>query len=165
MALKKAIKSFWVHYYNLGGHTSRSDYWWVMLSHVIMFVMWLGVFFSVLGTNASLESLQINSVSTMWLAINTWTQTSSDMMLVVDIGLVIAAFLLLPTIAIHIRRLRDVGIHPLLAWNIWILSAIWVLPLNSDVITAISLSVLLLSIGLTVLPTASVTRLLHLIED
>lgn len=46
MALKKAIKSFWVHYYNLGGHTSRSDYWWVMLSHVIMFVMWLGVLFS-----------------------------------------------------------------------------------------------------------------------
>lgn len=86
-------------------------------------------------------------------------------MLVVDIGLVVVAFLLLPTIAIHIRRLRDVGIHPLLAWNIWILSVIWVMPLNSAVITGISLSALLLSIGLTSLPTSSVTRLLRMNED
>ena len=126
---------------------------------------WLAVFLSVLGTNDSLESLRITSVSTMWLAINNWTQTSSDMMLVVDIGLVVVAFLLLPTIAIHIRRLRDVGIHPLLAWNIWILSVIWVMPLNSAVITGISLSALLLSIGLTSLPTSSVTRLLRMNED
>lgn len=136
-----------------------------MLGHVIIFVVWLAVFLSVLGTNDSLESLRITSVSTMWLAINNWTQTSSDMMLVVDIGLVVVAFLLLPTIAIHIRRLRDVGIHPLLAWNIWILSVIWVMPLNSAVITGISLSALLLSIGLTSLPTSSVTRLLRMNED
>ena len=165
MALKRAIKSFWMHSYNLGGRTSRSDYWWAMLGHVIIFVVWLAVFLSVLGTNDSLESLRITSVSTMWLAINNWTQTSSDMMLVVDIGLVVVAFLLLPTIAIHIRRLRDVGIHPLLAWNIWILSVIWVMPLNSAVITGISLSALLLSIGLTSLPTSSVTRLLRMNED
>ncbi len=165
MALKRAIKSFWMHYYNLGGRTSRSDYWWAMLGHVIIFVVWLAVFLSVLGTNDSLESLRITSVSTMWLAINNWTQTSSDMMLVVDIGLVVVAFLLLPTIAIHIRRLRDVGIHPLLAWNIWILSVIWVMPLNSAVITGISLSALLLSIGLTSLPTSSVMRLLRMNED
>lgn len=165
MALKRAIKSFWMHYYNLGGRKSRSDYWWAMLGHVIIFVVWLAVFLSVLGTNDSLESLRITSVSTMWLAINNWTQTSSDMMLVVDIGLVVVAFLLLPTIAIHIRRLRDVGIHPLLDWNIWILSVIWVMPLNSAVITGISLSALLLSIGLTSLPTSSVTRLLRMNED
>lgn len=89
----KAYKAFWAGYFDFTGRCSRSDYWWVVLSHVLMALVALGS-----------------------LAVLEFTPTISDNLsvtLVMISGLCLIYYFatLIPNISITVRRLRDAGFH------------------------------------------------------
>ena len=103
-----AYKNFFKGYVDFAGRSTRSDYWWVWLGNIILYIP----FFLTYG-NALANSRKEGALITLgFIAI---------------IYFIFGLALLLPSLALMVRRLRDAGFH-------WALIFILFIPLGSIVL-------------------------------
>ena len=103
-----AYKNFFKGYVDFAGRSTRSDYWWVWLGNIILYIP----FFLTYG-NALANSRNEGALITLgFIAI---------------IYFIFGLALLLPSLALMVRRLRDAGFH-------WALIFILFIPLGSIVL-------------------------------
>ena len=103
-----AYKSFFKGYVDFAGRSTRSDYWWIWLGNMIIYIP----FFFAYGNAISNPRNESALISLGGTAI---------------IYMVIGLALLLPGLALTVRRLRDAGFH-------WALIFIVFIPLGSIVL-------------------------------
>ena len=103
-----AYKSFFKGYVDFAGRSTRSEYWWVWLGNMILYIP----FFLSYG-NALANSRKESALITLgFIAI---------------IYFIFGLAILLPSLALMVRRLRDAGFH-------WALIFILFIPLGSIVL-------------------------------
>ena len=97
----QAYKNFFKNYAEFTGRSSRPDYWWVWLGNLILSIpFWIIYFFSVFVCMV-MDSID-DSVS---------EATFMVLGLVVIIYAIFYLAILVPTLALSVRRLRDAGFH------------------------------------------------------
>lgn len=100
----ESYKRFWKGYTNWGGKSTRSEFWWVVLCHVIV-VGILVTPMAILGIKGS----------------DFQTSPSVILAIVFFILYIIYGFLILiPNISLSVRRLRDAGFHWALMFLVFI---------------------------------------------
>ena len=103
-----AYKNFFKGYVDFAGRSTRSDYWWIWLGNMILYIP----FFFAYGNAISNPRNESALIALGGTAI---------------IYMVIGLALLLPSLALMVRRLRDAGFH-------WALIFILFVPLGSIVL-------------------------------
>ena len=103
-----AYKNFFKGYVDFAGRSTRSDYWWIWLGNMILYIP----FFFAYGIAISNPQDEGALIGLGGTAI---------------IYMVIGLALLLPSLALMVRRLRDAGFH-------WALIFILFVPLGSIVL-------------------------------
>lgn len=96
-----AYKNFFKNYAEFTGRSTRSDYWWVWLGNFILSIpFWIIYFYTVF-------------LSTVMDSIDDLVSEATFMVLglVVIIYAIFYLAILVPTLALSVRRLRDAGFH------------------------------------------------------
>ena len=103
-----AYKNFFKGYVDFAGRSTRSDYWWVWLGNIILYIPFFLTYGNALANSRNEGAL----ISLGFIAI---------------IYFIFGLALLLPSLALMVRRLRDAGFH-------WALIFILFIPLGSIVL-------------------------------
>ena len=96
-----AYKNFFKGYAEFTGRSTRPDYWWVWLGNFILSIPFWIIYFYTVFLSAVMDSID-DSVS---------EATFMVFGLVVIIYAVFFLAILVPTLALSVRRLRDAGFH------------------------------------------------------
>ena len=96
-----AYKNFFKNYAEFTGRSTRPDYWWVWLGNFILSIPFWIIYFYTVFLSAVMDSID-DSVS---------EATFMVFGLVVIIYAVFFLAILVPTLALSVRRLRDAGFH------------------------------------------------------
>ena len=96
-----AYKNFFKGYAEFTGRSTRSDYWWVWLGNFILSIPFWIIYFYTVFLSAVMASVD-DSVS---------EATFMVLGLVVIIYAIFYLAILVPTLALSVRRLRDAGFH------------------------------------------------------
>ena len=96
-----AYKNFFKNYAEFTGRSTRPDYWWVWLGNFILSIPFWIIYFYTVFLSAVMDSVD-DSVS---------EATFMVFGLVVIIYAVFFLAILVPTLALSVRRLRDAGFH------------------------------------------------------
>ena len=96
-----AYKNFFKGYAEFTGRSTRSDYWWVWLGNFILSIPFWIIYFYTVFLSVVMDSID-DSVS---------EATFMFFGLVAIIYAVFYLAILVPTIALSVRRLRDAGFH------------------------------------------------------
>ena len=94
-----AYKNFFKNYAEFTGRSTRSDYWWVWLGNFILSIPFWIIYFYTVFLSAVMDSID-DSVS---------EATFMVLGLVVIIYAIFYLAILVPTLALSVRRLRDAG--------------------------------------------------------
>ena len=97
----KAYKNFFKGYVDFTGRSTRSEYWWIWLTNMILLVPFYSAYFKVLANPRNEAAL----VALGGIAI---------------IYMIFGLALILPMLALTVRRLRDAGFHWALIFIIFI---------------------------------------------
>ena len=105
-----AYKKFWTHYADFSSRSSRSDYWWVVLCHVIVtaplfIIFWASAFGSILSAAVQDSTFGYESDPSAILA------GAGFAVIFIFILILYALATFVPNLAIIVRRLRDAGYH------------------------------------------------------
>ena len=96
-----AIKNFFKGYVDFSGRSTRPDYWWIWLANIILSIpFWIIYFYTVF-------------LSTVMYSVSDSASEATFMVfgLVAIIYAVFYLAILVPTLALSVRRLRDAGFH------------------------------------------------------
>ena len=96
-----AYKNFFKNYAEFTGRSTRPDYWWVWLGNFILSIPFWIIYFYTVFFSVVMDSID-DSVS---------EATFMVLGLVVIIYVVFYLAILVPTLALSVRRLRDAGFH------------------------------------------------------
>ena len=96
-----AYKNFFKNYAEFTGRSTRSDYWWVWLGNFILSIPFWIIYFYTVFLSIVMDSID-DSVS---------ESTFMVLGLVVIIYAIFYLAILVPTLALSVRRLRDAGFH------------------------------------------------------
>ena len=96
-----AYKNFFKNYAEFTGRSTRPDYWWVWLGNLILSIPFWIIYFYTVFLSAVMDSVD-DSVS---------EATFMVLGLVVIIYAIFYLAILVPTLALSVRRLRDAGFH------------------------------------------------------
>lgn len=96
-----AYKNFFKNYAEFTGRSTRSDYWWVWLGNFILSIPFWIIYFYTVFLSIVMDSID-DSVS---------EATFMVLGLVVIIYAIFYLAILVPTLALSVRRLRDAGFH------------------------------------------------------
>ena len=96
-----AYKNFFKGYVDFTGRSTRSEYWWILLTNMILLVPFYSAYFKVLANPRNEAAL----VALGGIAI---------------IYMIFGLALILPMLALTVRRLRDAGFHWALIFIIFI---------------------------------------------
>ena len=96
-----AYKNFFKNYAEFTGRSTRSDYWWVWLGNFILSIPFWIIYFYTVFLSAVMASVD-DSVS---------EATFMVLGLVVIIYAIFYLAILVPTLVLSVRRLRDAGFH------------------------------------------------------
>ena len=96
-----AYKNFFKNYAEFTGRSTRSDYWWVWLGNFILSIPFWIIYFYTVFLSVVMASVD-DSVS---------EATFMVLGLVVIIYAIFYLAILVPTLALSVRRLRDAGFH------------------------------------------------------
>lgn len=94
-----ATKKFWMQTFDYKSTSTRGDYWWAMLGNAILFVL-----VTIIG------SLLIGAILAL---INSGSDGVIDIIVTTFIVFLSLA-VIVPSVSLNVRRLRDVGLPPLL---------------------------------------------------
>lgn len=96
-----AYKNFFKGYAEFTGRSTRSDYWWVWLGNFILSIPFWIIYFYTVFLSAVMDSVGETVSEATFMVLG----------LVVIIYAVFFLSILVPTLALSVRRLRDAGFH------------------------------------------------------
>ena len=104
-----AYKKFWTHYADFSSRSSRSDYWWVVLCHVIVtaplvIIFWVSAVGSILSAAQDTTYGYEPDPSAIFAG-------AGFAVIFIFILILYALATFVPNLAIIVRRLRDAGYH------------------------------------------------------
>ena len=112
-----AYKNFFKGYAEFTGRSTRPDYWWVWLGNFILSIPFWVIYIYTVYLSAVMDSVSDSASEAAFMIFG----------LVAIIYVVFYLAILVPTIALTVRRLRDAGFH-------WALIFILFVPLGSIVL-------------------------------
>ena len=96
-----AYKNFFKNYAEFTGRSTRPDYWWVWLGNFILSIPFWIIYFYTVFLSAVMDSVSDSASEAIFMVFG----------LVAIIYAVFYLAILVPTLAISVRRLRDAGFH------------------------------------------------------
>ena len=96
-----AYKNFFKNYAEFTGRSTRPDYWWVWLGNLILSIPFWIIYFYTVFLSAVMDSVGETVSEATFMVLG----------LVVIIYVVFYLAILVPTLALSVRRLRDAGFH------------------------------------------------------
>ena len=96
-----AYKNFFKNYAEFTGRSTRPDFWWVWLGNLILSIPFWIIYFYTVFLSAVMDSVSDSASEAAFMIFG----------LVAIIYVVFYLAILVPTIALTIRRLRDAGFH------------------------------------------------------
>ena len=96
-----AYKNFFKNYAEFTGRSTRPDYWWVWLGNLILSIPFWVIYIYTVYLSAVMDSVSDSASEAAFMIFG----------LVAIIYVVFYLAILVPTIALTIRRLRDAGFH------------------------------------------------------
>ena len=96
-----AYKNFFKNYAEFTGRSTRPDYWWVWLGNLILSIPFWIIYFYTVFLSAVMDSVSDSASEATFMVLG----------LVVIIYAIFYLAILVPTLALSVRRLRDAGFH------------------------------------------------------
>ena len=96
-----AYKNFFKNYAEFTGRSTRSDFWWVWLGNFILSIPFWIIYFYTVFLSAVMDSVSDSASEATFMVLG----------LVVIIYAIFYLAILVPTLALSVRRLRDAGFH------------------------------------------------------
>ena len=96
-----AYKNFFKNYAEFTGRSTRPDFWWVWLGNFILSIPFWIIYFYTVFLSTVMDSVSDSASEAAFMVLG----------LVVIIYAVFYLAILVPTIALSVRRLRDAGFH------------------------------------------------------
>ena len=96
-----AYKNFFKNYAEFTGRSTRSDYWWVWLGNFILSIPFWIIYFYTVFLSVVMDSVGETVSETTFIFLG----------LVVIFYVIFFLAILVPTLALSVRRLRDAGFH------------------------------------------------------
>ena len=96
-----AYKNFFKNYAEFTGRSTRSDYWWVWLGNFILSIPFWIIYFYTVFLSTVMDSVSDSASEATFMVFG----------LVAIIYAVFYLAILVPTLALSVRRLRDAGFH------------------------------------------------------
>ena len=96
-----AYKNFFKNYAEFTGRSTRPDFWWVWLGNLILSIPFWIIYFYVLYLSTAMDSVSDSASEAVFIFFG----------LVAIIYAVFYLAILVPTLALSVRRLRDAGFH------------------------------------------------------
>ena len=96
-----AYKNFFKNYAEFTGRSTRPDYWWVWLGNFILSIPFWIIYFYTVFLSAVMDSVSDSASEAIFMVFG----------LVAIIYAVFYLAILVPTLALSVRRLRDAGFH------------------------------------------------------
>ena len=96
-----AYKNFFKNYAEFTGRSTRPDFWWVWLGNLILSIPFWIIYFYTVFLSAVMDSVSDLASEATFMVFG----------LVVIIYAVFYLAILVPTLALSVRRLRDAGFH------------------------------------------------------
>ena len=96
-----AYKNFFKNYAEFTGRSTRPDFWWVWLGNLILSIPFWIIYFYTVFLSAVMDSVGETVSEATFMVLG----------LVVIIYAVFFLAILVPTLALSVRRLRDAGFH------------------------------------------------------
>ena len=96
-----AYKNFFKNYAEFTGRSTRPDYWWVWLGNLILSIPFWIIYFYTVFLSAVMDSVSDSDSEATFMVFG----------LVAIIYAVFYLAILVPTLALSVRRLRDAGFH------------------------------------------------------
>lgn len=96
-----AYKNFFKNYAEFTGRSTRPDFWWVWLGNLILFIPFWIIYFYTVFLSTVMDSVSDSASEATFMVFG----------LVAIIYVVFYLAILVPTLALSVRRLRDAGFH------------------------------------------------------
>ena len=96
-----AYKNFFKNYAEFTGRSTRPDFWWVWLGNLILSIPFWIIYFYTVYLSTVMDSVSDSASEAIFMVFG----------LVAIIYAVFYLAILVPTLAISVRRLRDAGFH------------------------------------------------------
>ena len=96
-----AYKNFFKNYAEFTGRSTRPDYWWVWLGNFILSIPFWIIYFYTVFLSTVMDSVSDSASEATFMVLG----------LVVIIYAIFYLAILVPTLALSVRRLRDAGFH------------------------------------------------------
>ena len=96
-----AYKNFFKNYAEFTGRSTRPDFWWVWLGNFILSIPFWIIYFYILYLSTEMDSVSNSASEATFMVFG----------LIVIIYAVFYLAILVPTLALSVRRLRDAGFH------------------------------------------------------
>ena len=96
-----AYKNFFKNYAEFTGRSTRPDYWWVWLGNFILSIPFWIIYFYIVYLSTVMDSVSDSASEAIFMVFG----------LVAIIYAVFYLAILVPTLALSVRRLRDAGFH------------------------------------------------------
>jgi len=97
----KAYKNFFKNYAEFTGRSTRPDFWWVWLGNLILSIPFWIIYFYIVYLSTVMDSVSDSASEATFMVFG----------LVAIIYAVFYLAILVPTLALSVRRLRDAGFH------------------------------------------------------
>ena len=107
----QAFKNFWRGYVNFTGQSTRAEYWWMALWQFIIWTVWVILLVASLVADASLHDIddKVINHANFGDAVHFIFTSTSILTAVLILGAILYLAMILPNIALLIRRYRDAG--------------------------------------------------------
>ena len=96
-----AYKNFFKNYAEFTGRSTRPDFWWVWLGNLILSIPFWIIYFYIVYLSTVMDSVSDSASEATFMVFG----------LVVIIYAIFYLAILVPTLALSVRRLRDAGFH------------------------------------------------------
>ena len=96
-----AYKNFFKNYAEFTGRSTRPDFWWVWLGNLILSIPFWLIYFYIVYLSTVMDSVSDSASEAIFMVFG----------LVAIIYAVFYLAILVPTLALSVRRLRDAGFH------------------------------------------------------
>ena len=96
-----AYKNFFKNYAEFTGRSPRPDFWWVWLGNLILSIPFWIIYFYIVYFSTVMDSVSDSASEATFMVLG----------LVVIIYAIFYLAILVPTLALSVRRLRDAGFH------------------------------------------------------
>ena len=97
----QAYKNFFKNYAEFTGRSTRPDFWWVWLGNLILSIPFWIIYFYIVYLSTVMDSVSDSASEATFMVFG----------LVAIIYAVFYLAILVPTLALSVRRLRDAGFH------------------------------------------------------